>query len=234
MQIQMNNEKVNSNECDKKKVKHQPYYTKGEEIFNYVSHIVGASFGIFSLTFCFIYFRNSLTGAKIASIIIYSISILLLYLMSTLYHALRGTAKRVFRRFDHLTIYILIAGSYTPYCLVALEGQTIGWVIFGIVWGISILGIIFNATMLNNRVVAILSYISYVIIGWIAIVATKQLIASLTVPGFVLLLLGGVAYSVGIIFFSLGTKKKWFHSIWHLWCLAGTLLQFLSIVLYVF
>ncbi len=214
--------------------KKHPSYTKGEEIFNYVSHIVGASFGLFSLVFCLIYFRNSLTASKVTSIIIYSLSILLLYLMSTLYHALRGKAKAVFRRFDHLTIYLLIAGSYTPYCLVALEGQVLGWVMFGIVWGISIVGIVLNATMLTNKAVAIFSYISYVVIGWIAIIAVKPLIAAITVPGFILLLLGGISYTIGIIFFSLGVKKKWFHSIWHLWCLAGTILQFLSIVIYVF
>lgn len=228
-------EMTNTMTVEAKPKKHRvPSYSKGEEIFNYVSHIVGSSFGLFSLIFCLIYFRNSLTGIKVLSIIIYSISILLLYLMSTLYHALRGKAKAVFRRFDHLTIYLLIAGSYTPYCLVALENQAVGWAMFGIVWGVSILGIVLNATMLTNRYVAIFSYISYVVIGWIAVVAIKPLIASISISGFVLLLAGGIAYTIGIIFFTLGSKKKWFHSIWHLWCLLGTILQFLSIVLYVF
>lgn len=209
-------------------------YSKGEEIFNYVTHIVGSAFGLFSLIFCFIKFNNSLDGRMIASIIIYSLSIVILYLMSTLYHALRGKAKRVFRRFDHLTIYILIAGSYTPFCLVALEGNAIGWVIFAIVWGVALLGIIFNAIMLNNKIVRVLSYISYVVIGWIIIIAVKPLYDVIGLAGFLLLLFGGVAYTIGIIFFAKGTKIKWFHSIWHLWCLIGTFLQFLSIVMYVF
>lgn len=223
-----------SKSSKKERTHKMPSYSKGEEIFNYVTHIVGASFGIFSLIFCFIRFRNSLDGAKIASIIIYSLSILLLYLMSTLYHALRGKAKAVFRRFDHLTIYILIAGSYTPFCLVSLSGTVIGWVIFGIVWGVSVLGIVLNATMLNNRAVAIFSYISYVVIGWIIVIGLKPLLDAIGLNAFLLLLFGGIAYSIGIIFFAIGAKKKWFHSIWHLWCLLGTLLQFLSIVLYVF
>lgn len=211
-----------------------PKYSKGEEIFNYVSHIVGGAFGIFSMIFCFFLCVNELNGRNIASIVVYSLSVVLLYTMSALYHSLAGRAKSIFRILDHLTIYILIAGSYTPFCLIALKDSIWGWIIFGIVWGIAIIGIILNATMMSKKSVKVISYISYVIVGWIIVIAIPDLLKSIELGGFLLLLFGGIAYTIGILFFALGKRKKWFHSIWHIWCLVGTILQFLSIVIYVF
>lgn len=151
--------------------------------------------------------------------------------MSTLYHSLKvNNAKRVFNIIDHCSIFLLIAGSYTPYVLVTLKGA-LGWTIFGIIWGAAILGIVFNAIDLNKY--RKISLIAYLIMGWIIVFAFKPLADNLSSPGVILLVLGGVAYTIGAIFYALGKKKKYMHSIFHFFVLAGSILQFFSIFLYV-
>ena len=151
--------------------------------------------------------------------------------MSTLYHSLKvNNAKRVFNIIDHCSIFLLIAGSYTPYVLVTLKGA-LGWTIFGIIWGAAILGIVLNAVDLNKfRKV---SMIAYLLMGWAIIFAIKPLWNSLSTPGFIFLLLGGICYTVGAIFYAIGKKKKYMHSVFHFFVLAGSILQFFSIFLYV-
>ncbi len=214
------------------KIKPQPLYTKGEEIFNYVSHIVGGAFGLFALAFGIVALLPQPTGYKLTAMIIYALSITVLYTMSALYHALpTGRAKRVFRVFDHCTIFLLIAGTYTPYCLIAFNGETVGTALFILQWTIAAVGITFNAINMEWKAVKILSMLSYIIMGWCIIFTLPLLLKSISTLSFIFLLTGGVAYTVGIVFYALGKKKKYFHSIWHLFDIVGTVLQFISIIL---
>lgn len=208
-----------------------PKYGKGEELFNAISHIVGGGLGlIFAVTALVVAARNP-TANKIAAVIIYSLSIVTLYTMSALYHFLRrGTAKRVFRIFDHCTIFLLIAGCYTPFCLITFWDTAFGKAIFFIEWAIAVLGITFNAVNMNWKAVKILSQISYVVMGWMIVFALPQLIARVSLACMLWLLGGGVAYTVGIIFFALGKRIKFAHGVWHLFVVLGSVLQFISIL----
>lgn len=220
----------NKKDLAREKRKHFPYYTKGEEIFNAVSHIVGGALGlvVWITLMCYSYPN----GGYMASVSIFGICVIILYTMSALYHFLHvGTAKKVFRVFDHCTIFLLIAGTYTPFCVIALDGQVIGIWIIAIEWFLAILGITGNAIALNNKVIKGFSMSFYVIMGWLILIAAPTLVESMSIASIVLLLVGGIAYTGGIIFFAFGKKVKYFHSIWHLFDLAGTFLHFLSILL---
>ena len=208
-----------------------PRYTLGEELINSISHGVGAGVGITALVLCIVKSCSPLDGYKLASSIVFGLTTTLLYLMSCLYHALKvNRAKRVFRVIDHCTIFLLIAGTYTPYTLNTLRGVT-GWVLFGIVWGVGILGIVLNAVSLKKF--AKLSVACYIALGWVVIFASKELIASLERGGLWLLLAGGIAYTVGAVLYGIGAKKRYFHSVFHFFCLIGTALHFFSIYFYV-
>lgn len=208
-----------------------PHYTLGEELMNSISHGAGALMGITALVLCIVKSCSPLDGYKLASGIVFGLTTTLLYLMSCLYHALKvNRAKRVFRVIDHCTIFLLIAGTYTPYTLITLQGLT-GWLLFGIVWGVGVLGIVLNAVSLKRF--AKLSVACYVALGWVVIFASRQLISSLERPGLWLLLGGGIAYTVGAVLYGIGAKKRYFHSIFHFFCLIGTLLHFFSIYFYV-
>lgn len=208
-----------------------PRYTLGEELMNSITHGIGAAFGLAVLVLCIVKSCNPLDGYKLASSIVFGLTTTLLYLMSCLYHALKvNRAKRVFRVIDHCTIFLLIAGTYTPYTLITLRGIT-GWVLFGVVWGVGILGIVLNAVSLKRF--AKLSVACYIALGWVIILASRKLIASLEPAGLILLLLGGIAYTVGAVLYGIGSKKKYFHSVFHVFCLIGTVLHFFSIYLYV-
>ena len=208
-----------------------PRYTLGEELINSISHGVGAGLGITALVLCIVKSCSPLDGYKLASSIVFGLTTTLLYLMSCLYHALKvNRAKRVFRVIDHCTIFLLIAGTYTPYTLNTLRGVT-GWVLFGIVWGGGILGIVLNAVSLKKY--AKLSVACYIALGWVVIFASKELIASLDRGGLWLLLAGGIAYTVGAVLYGIGAKKRYFHSVFHFFCLIGTALHFFSIYFYV-
>lgn len=212
-----------------------PSYTKGEEIFNAVSHIVGGAFGIFALVVGVIVACIHSNAYGVVSMAIYGSSMILLYTMSAIYHFLRkNKAKKIFRIFDHCTIFFLIAGTYTPYCLVTLrEAGGWGWSIFGVVWGCAILGIVFNAINMHRPVIKVLSMICYLAMGWCVVIAIGPLLDNLSKPGFMWLLIGGIMYTIGAVFYLIGSKKKYIHSVWHLFCLAGTIPQFISILLYV-
>lgn len=208
-----------------------PKYTLGEELINSITHGIGAGLGIAGMVLCIVKSCMPLNGWKLASSIVFGLTMTLLYLMSCLYHALKvNRAKQVFRVFDHCTIFLLIAGTYTPYTLVTLRGVT-GWWIFGIVWGVSVLGIVLNAISL--RKFAKLSVACYLALGWVIILASAELMEKLAYPGFLLLLAGGIAYTIGAVLYGIGSKWKYFHSIFHFFCLLGTALHFFSIYLYV-
>lgn len=208
-----------------------PKYTLGEELMNSITHGIGAVLGIAALVLCIVKSCTPLDGYKLASAIVFGLTTTLLYLMSCLYHALKvNRAKRVFRVMDHCTIFLLIAGTYTPYTLITLHGVT-GWILFGVVWGVGILGIVLNAVSLRRF--AKLSLACYIMLGWVVVFASKQLIAALDKTGLILLLAGGIAYTLGAILYAIGSKKRYFHSIFHFFCLIGTAFHFFSIYFYV-
>lgn len=208
-----------------------PKYSLSEELLNSISHGVGALFGIVGTVLCVIKAANTGDPWRIVSSAIFGVTVLLLYLMSCLYHALKvNMAKRVFRVIDHCTIFLLIAGTYTPFTLVTLRG-TIGWWLFGVVWGMAVLGITLNAISLKKF--SKISVACYLIMGWAIIAAFQPLADALSPEGVALLIWGGVAYTVGAILYGIGAKVKYFHSIFHFFCLAGTVLHFFAIYLYV-
>ena len=162
----------------------------------------------------------SLDGSpwKIVSVAIYGFTLLVLYSASTVYHSVRGRKKAIMQKVDHFSIYLLIAGSYTPFCLVTLRGPW-GWTLFGIVWGLALIGILQEIKPRSEA--RILSIVIYAVMGWIVLVAVKPLIAALGSAGFAWLASGGVLYTVGIIFFALDHRLRHAHGIWHLFVIAG-------------
>lgn len=205
-------------------------YTLGEELMSAITHGVGAGLAITALVLCII--EGAKTGAlNVVSGVIYGTSLIILYLMSTLYHSFKpNKAKKVFRVFDHCSIFLLIAGSYTPFTLITLNGLK-GWIIFGIIWSCSILGIIFNS--INLEKYKKISFILYLILGWTVIFDFKTLMANLAPTGFILLVSGGITYTLGAIVYLVGAKVKYMHSIWHFFVLAASILHFFCIYLYV-
>ena len=208
-----------------------PKYSLSEELLNAISHGLGALFGIVGTVLCIVKAANTGDPWRIVSGSIFGVTVLLLYLMSCLYHALKvNMAKRVFRVIDHCTIFLLIAGTYTPFTLVTLRG-TVGWVLFGIGWGMAVLGITLNAV--NLKKFSKISVACYLVMGWAIIAAFQPLAEALAPQGVSLLIWGGIAYTVGAILYGIGAKVKYFHSVFHFFCLAGTVLHFFAIYLYV-
>jgi hemolysin III len=167
---------------------------------------------------------------KIVSVSIYGVSLVLLYSFSTLYHSLRGRAKDILRELDHHSIYLLIAGSYAPLCLVSIRG-TWGWSLFGIVCGLAVLGV-FQEIIFKNGT-RILSVVIYVLMGWVAIIGMFQFLNALGPTGFAWLVAGGLFYTIGIIFYLLDTRLAHSHGIWHLFVIAGSTSHYIVILLYV-
>ena len=212
-----------------------PDYTKGEEIFNMTSHIVGGSFGIVALVLCIVFAAIHHNGYAVVSSAIYGVMMIILYTMSSIYHGLKPQrkAKKVFQVLDHCSIFLLIAGSYTPFCLVTFReyDAVLGWTIFGIIWAIAILGITLNA--IDIKKYKVFSMICYLGMGWCIIFTAKLLPKLLGIPGLVLMVSGRIAYTVGAKLYGLGRKKRYMHSIFHLFILLGSILQFFCILLYV-
>lgn len=208
-----------------------PKYTLGEELVNSISHGIGALFGVLALVLCVVVSAIHGDAWAVVASAIYGSSLIILYTMSSIYHALKvNKAKKVFRVIDHCSIYFLIAGTYTPYTLVSLRGGW-GWTIFGIVWGVAILGIVLNA--IDIKKFKVLSMITYLAIGWVIIIAIKPMLDAVEPGGLMLLLWGGIAYTVGAVFYGFGKKKKYIHSVFHIFCLLGSVLHFFSILFYV-
>lgn len=212
-----------------------PTYTKGEEIFNMVSHIVGAVFGIVALVLCVIFSAIHHNAYAVVSSCIYGVSMIVLYTMSSIYHGLNPNkkGKKVMQVLDHCTIYLLIAGSYTPFALCTFReyDAKIGWILFGGIWAIAVLGIVLNAIDLKRY--KVFSMMSYLTMGWAIICKANLLPQLLGKNGTILLVLGGVAYTVGAILYGIGRKHKYMHSIFHLFIVLGSVLQFFCILLYV-
>lgn len=208
-----------------------PKYTLGEEIMSAVTHGVGALLSIAALTLCVIFSAINGSCLSVVSSAIYGSSLIILYTMSTLYHSLKvNNAKRVFRIIDHCSIYLLIAGTYTPYTLLVLP-RNYGIPLFLIIWGIAILGIVLNSIDLKKY--KVISLISYLVLGWAVIFTIKPLMENLALGGLIFLLLGGISYTLGAIFYGFGKKVKYMHSIFHIFVLIGSILQFFSILFFV-
>ena len=211
-----------------------PDYTRGEEIFNMTSHIVGGGLGVIATILCVIFaaLHHNLWG--IVGGAIYGASMIILYTCSSVYHGLKpNTAKKVMQVLDHCTIYLLIAGTYTPILLSAIRpiSPVWAWGIFALVWGLAAVASVFTAIDLKKY--AKLSMICYIGMGWCIVLATKVTIEAIALPGLLLLLGGGIAYTVGAVLYGLGKKHRYIHSVFHLFVVLGSLLQFLCILLYV-
>ena len=211
-----------------------PDYTKGEEVMNMTTHIVGGAIGILALILCVggaVRNRNALdvTGA-----LIYGISMVVLYTISSVYHGLcPSNGKRVMQVIDHCSIYFLIAGTYTPIMLSAFVPvyPAIGWGILIAEWLLAALATTLTAIDLRNF--RVFSMICYIAMGWGIIFFLPQTLQLMSLPGFLLLLSGGIAYTIGAILYGIGVKRRWMHSVFHIFVVIGSLLQFLSIILFV-
>jgi len=200
------------------------------ERFNAWTHLVGALLACLGAIWLLVLAALDGSPVKIVSVAIYGLSLILLYSISTLYHSLRGRAKVVMRKLDHLSIYLLIAGSYTPFCLVTLAGAW-GWTLFGIVWGLAVIGMLQEIKPRSEA--RVLSLVIYAVMGWIVLVAVKPLLAALGGAGFAWLLAGGICYTVGIVFFVFDDRFRHWHGIWHIFVMVGSLLHFIAILFYV-
>ena len=204
-----------------------PVYSPGEECMNMVTHIVGGALGILALIACVLKAQG---GPEITCAAIYGGSMILLYAASSIYHGLKpGIAKKVLQVIDHCTIYFLIAGTYTPIvlCAVAPVYPAIGWGLFIAEWTLSIVAAVLTAIDLKKY--NVFSMICYVGIGWAVLPFMRQTLQVLTLPGFLLLLAGGIAYTIGAVLYGIGGKKKWMHSVFHIFVVLGSGLQFLAI-----
>ena len=205
-------------------------YSIGEEIFSSVTHGIGALLGIAALVLMVVFAARAHNVYGVVSGAVYGATMIILFTMSTLYHAIQlPGAKKVFRIMDHCSIYLLIAGTYTPLSLCPLRRDG-GWVMFGIVWGITILGIVLNSVNLEKF--KLISLVSYVVLGWAVVAMWGTLKANLAPAGIWLLLAGGIVYMVGVVFYCL-KKVAYMHSIWHIFVLGGSILHFFCILLYV-
>lgn len=210
-----------------------PNYTTGEEIMNMVTHIVGGALGVVVLVLCVIRAVWSVSVLNIVGCSIYGVSIVILYTISSVYHGLRPEmAKKVLQVLDHCTIYFLIAGTYTPILLSAFVPiyPTIGWGLLAAEWIMAALAA--TLTAIDLKKYTAFSMICYIGMGWGIIFFIPQTIELLTLPGFTWLLSGGIAYTIGTIFYGIGSRKHWIHSVFHIFVVIGSLLQFLAIYLY--
>jgi len=201
--------------------------SKREEIANAITHGLGALMAIAALVILTVFSAIKGNAWHIVSFSVFGATLVILYLASTLYHSLTNEkVKILFRKLDHMSIYLLIAGTYTPFCLTVLNNW-IGWTLFGIVWGSAILGIVVKAFFTGKK--ELLSTILYVVMGWVALFAIKPLYDSVSLTSFILLMAGGVFYTAGTYFFT-KDRIKYFHSIWHLFVLAGSTFHFFAVL----
>lgn len=211
--------------------KHGHAYSLGEEIANAITHGVGAALSIAALVLLIIAAALWGNAWHLASAIIYGVTMFTLYMASTLYHAItHPKARHVFKVLDHASIYLLIAGTYTPFTLVTIRNDG-GWWLFGVVWALAAVGITLEAWWVYRP--KWVSAVIYLAMGWLAIFAIKPIMANLAAPGVWLLIGGGLAYTLGTVFYVL-KRVRYMHMVWHLWVLAGSVLHFLAVMLYVF
>ncbi len=213
-----------------------PNYTRGEELMNMITHIIGGVIGLSALVLCLIYSIIHKDGYAIAGSLVFGISMVTLYTMSSIYHGLSpkfSTAKKVFQILDHCTIFILIAGTYTPILLSAIRLQkpVLAWSLFIIIWTVAIIGIILNSIDLKKF--KVFSMVCYLGMGWCILFTASDLINIIGKPATLFLVFGGVSYTLGAILYMWGHKIKYFHSVFHIFVNIGSLLHFLCILLYI-
>lgn len=206
-------------------------YSFREELAHGISHGIGAGLAVAGLVFLLLAAIRYGNSRHVVSAAVYGSSLILLYLASTLYHLVfHPGMKRIFQKLDHSMIYVLIAGTYTPLTLVTLHGRW-GWALFGTVWGLALLGVVLEAVL--PRRIGWLSIVLYLSMGWLIILAGKPLLASLASGGVILLVTGGLFYSLGVIFYA-WKRLSYHHAVWHLFVLAGSIAHFFAILLYVY
>lgn len=200
---------------------------KGER-FNSITHLVGASLALVGGAVLVTYAAIGGEVDKIVSYSVYAATLFILYLTSTLYHSIPGRAKTVFRVLDHQAIYLLIAGTYTPYAVVALDGN-FGWWVLGIIWGLALIGMVLDAVRRHGpRVVSLLLYL---VMGWFCVFALDSFVAAMSPASFAWLVAGGIFYTSGVAFFVLDNWYPWCHGVWHLFVIAGSACHYFSILL---
>ncbi len=210
-----------------------PNYSKGEELFNMVSHIVGGALGIVVLVLCVIKSAYNENVYGIVSSAIYGSTMIMLYTMSSLYHGLRHeTSKKVFQVLDHCAIYFLIAGTYMPITLSAVReiNAPLGWTLFGIEWALAALAT--TLTAIDIKKYEVFSMICYICMGWLILGFANVALEALTLNGFLFMLAGGILYTLGAVLYGIGKKRKYAHNIFHVFVFAGSLTQFFGILFY--
>lgn len=213
--------------------RHLPDYSTGEEIMNMVTHIVGGAMGIAVLVLCVIRASLHRNVYGIVTSAIYGACMITLYTISSIYHGLRpNMGKRVMQVMDHCTIYFLIAGTYTPVALSAIrpEYPLLGWGLFLFEWLMTALAV--TLTAIDLKKYSVFSMVCYIGMGWAVLPFAKQTMAVMHMPGFLLLLFGGIAYTIGAVLYGIGSRKKWMHSVFHIFVILGSLLQFFAIFFY--
>ncbi len=211
-----------------------PRYSRGEEIFNTVTHIVGGGVGVIALAMCIIVSAIHKNAWAIASSAIYGASLISLYTVSSVYHGMRdGLAKKVMQIIDHCTIYFLICGTYTPILLCSIRKVSApwAWVLFAIVWGLACMAVVFTAIDLKKY--SVLSMICYIGMGWCIVIAMPVAIKAISKAGFLYLLFGGIAYTVGAVIYGFGKKYRYMHSVFHIFVVLGSILQLICILFFV-
>ncbi|MCT2535730.1 hemolysin III family protein [Aquibacillus koreensis] len=204
-------------------------FSKGEEIANAITHGIGAMLSVAALVILIVF--SSLYGNAwhVVSFTLFGSTMFLLYMSSTLVHALpQGKAKDLFEIFDHSSIYLFIAGTYTPFTFIVIKGA-LGWTMFGIIWGLAIGGTIFKSFFVKKYLFT--STLLYILMGWMVTMGWNKIVDNLNVNGVILLVVGGVCYTVGAIFY-VWRGFKYHHAIWHLFVLAGTVTHFFCVLLY--
>jgi len=198
------------------------------EYFNSISHLVAAALTLVGASVLITVAALEGNTVKIVSYSVYSATLFLLYLSSTLYHSFQGRVKNLFQKLDHHAIYLLIAGTYTPFALVAIQGST-GWWLFGVVWGLAVLGMIVeNLPIKGPRIIPIVIYLA---MGWACVFTLESMIAGMPELGFYFLLVGGLIYTVGVAFYVLDNWYPWCHGIWHLFVIGGSVCHYFAIFL---
>ena len=211
-----------------------PHYTKGEEIMNMVTHIAGGGLAILGSIAC-IWKAASLDAATLTGALVYCITLICVYTMSSIYHGLRaGTAKKVMQVIDHCAIYFLIAGTYTPIMITGFlpAFPLIGWGLLVLEWSLAALAV--SLTAIDLKKYKVFSMICYIFMGWGIIFFLPQAMAVMTKQGFYWLLAGGIAYTIGAVLFGLGKKLPWMHAVFHIFVVLGSLFQYLAIILYLY
>ncbi len=200
---------------------------KGER-FNSISHLVGASLALVGGTVLVTFAAMSGEVDKIVSYSVYALTLFLLYLISTLYHSFPGPAKNVLRVLDHQAIYLLIAGTYTPFAMVALQGS-LGWWLLGAIWGLAAIGVVLDGLRRTGPRIA--SLLLYLLMGWFCVFALDSFVSALSPASLGWLLAGGIFYTTGVVFFVLDNWYPWCHGVWHLFVIAGSASHYFSILL---